>query len=87
MEGLIGASGDALRAEISGTGPPDTLRGTNPSPDADVPLILPVSRASKPLPKGIVRDAHYPNMYRLRLPDGTLSDTMNLTRAKDALRA
>jgi hypothetical protein len=39
------------------------------------------------LPKGIVRDARYPNMYRLRLPDGTLSDTVNLTRAKDALRA
>jgi hypothetical protein len=26
-------------------------------------------------------------MYRLRLPDGTLSDMVNLTRAKDALRA
>jgi excisionase family DNA binding protein len=33
---------------------------------------------------GIVRDAKYPNMYRLRLADGSLSD-MNLTRARDAL--
>jgi hypothetical protein len=25
-------------------------------------------------------------MYRLKLPDGSLSDMVNLTRAKDALR-
>jgi hypothetical protein len=85
MEGLIGALGDALRAEISGTGPPATLRGTKPSPDADVPLTGHVSRASKPLPKGIVPDAKYPGMYRLVLPGGALSDMVNLTRAKDAL--
>src|SRR5262245_39364093 len=45
----------------------------------------PILRASKPaaaparpsrpvvLPKGIVRDEVYPNMYRIRLPDGGLS--------------
>jgi hypothetical protein len=39
------------------------------------------------LPKGIVPDAKYPGMYRLLLPGGGLSDMVNLTRAKDALRA
>src|SRR5262249_26244406 len=33
----------------------------------------------------IVPDDRWPGMYRLRLPDGTLSDMVNLTRAKDAL--
>jgi hypothetical protein len=34
----------------------------------------------------IVPDDRWPGMYRLRLPDGTLSDMVNLTRARDALR-
>jgi hypothetical protein len=33
----------------------------------------------------IVPDKRWPGMYRLRLPDGSLSDMANLTRAKDAL--
>ena len=37
------------------------------------------------LPEGIVADAQWPGMYRLVQPDGTLSDMVNLTRAKDAL--
>jgi hypothetical protein len=32
-------------------------------------------------------DGRWPNMYRLRYPDGSLSDMVNLTRAKDALRS
>ena len=51
----------------------------------DVTLTPQQSRPPKPLPKGIVRDAKYPNMYRLVLPDGTLSDMTNLARTKDAL--
>jgi hypothetical protein len=39
------------------------------------------------MPPGIVPDEHYPGMYRLRLPDGSLSDIVNLTRAKHALAA
>ena len=35
----------------------------------------------------IVPDAVWPGMYRLRFPDGRLSDMVNLTRARDALRA
>ena len=33
----------------------------------------------------IVPDAKWPGMYRIRRPDGSLSDMVNLTRAKDAL--
>jgi hypothetical protein len=51
----------------------------------------PVSWAPKtpirPLDPRIVPDAKWPNMYRIRLPGGGLSDMVNLTRAKDALLA
>jgi hypothetical protein len=33
----------------------------------------------------IVPDSTYPGMYRVRWPDGTLSDMVNLTRANDAV--
>jgi hypothetical protein len=39
------------------------------------------------LPKGIVPDAKWIGMYRLRLPGGGLSDMVNVTRAKDAVLA
>jgi hypothetical protein len=48
---------------------------------------LRASRALEQLPPGIVRDERYRNMYRVVLPDGSLSDMVNLTRAKDALAA
>ena len=33
----------------------------------------------------LVRDATHPGMWRVRWPDGRLSDMTNLTRAKDAV--
>jgi hypothetical protein len=33
----------------------------------------------------IIPDSKWPGMYRLRRPDGTLSDMVNVIRAKDAL--
>jgi hypothetical protein len=48
---------------------------------------LAVTPQKKNLPREIVPDAKWPGMYRLRLPDGSLSDIVNLTRAKDALAA
>ena len=33
----------------------------------------------------VVPDATYPGMYRVRWPDGRLSDMANLTRVKDAV--
>jgi len=35
----------------------------------------------------IVQDERYPTMWRVRLPDGSLSDMVNRTRAKDACAA
>ncbi len=32
----------------------------------------------------VVPDDHWPNMWRVRLRDGRLSDLSNITRAKDA---
>ncbi|MGA8469268.1 MAG: hypothetical protein WB721_10500, partial [Pseudolabrys sp.] len=32
----------------------------------------------------VVKDKTYSNMWRIRSPDGSLSDMANLTRAKDA---
>lgn len=32
----------------------------------------------------VVPDTKYPQMWRVKLPDGKLSDMVNLTRAKDA---
>ena len=32
----------------------------------------------------LVRDVTYPSMWRVRLPDGSLTDMVNRTRAKDA---
>jgi hypothetical protein len=51
-------------------------------------ILASVTRTPKtPLPPGIVPDTRYPGMYRLRLPDGRLSDMVNLTRANDAQRS
>jgi hypothetical protein len=68
---------------------PLASRGTTyPQPNwaPDVTLTSPIKRESKPLSDGIVPDGKWPGMYRLRLPDGSLSAMVNLTRAKDALR-
>jgi hypothetical protein len=35
----------------------------------------------------LVRDPDWPNMWRVRLPNGQLTDMVNLTRAKDAARS
>ena len=34
----------------------------------------------------LVRDGTYPNMWRIKLPGGELSDMVNLTRASEAAR-
>jgi hypothetical protein len=33
----------------------------------------------------VVPDSTYPGMYRVRWPDGSLSDMVNLTRGRDAV--
>ena len=72
-------------AFLSVTGTP----GTYPASFiGDVTLRAPILRAPKSASKlgsRIVPDPKWPGMCRVRLPDGTLSDMVSLTRAKDAL--
>jgi hypothetical protein len=71
---------------------------TNAANSPAGPTTLPASVTNAPLAPirqrntdlgivAIVRDAEWSGMYRLRFPDGRLSDMVNLTRAKDALAA
>ena len=52
---------------------------------ATIKLIFVTLRQPASLSESIVPDGNYPSMYRLRLPDGSLSGLVNLTRARDAL--
>jgi hypothetical protein len=53
--------------------------------DSQTPQIVTLRRKSLKLDPRIAPDAEWPAMFRIRLPDGSLSDLMNLSRAKDAL--
>jgi hypothetical protein len=55
--------------------------------DRQKPQIVTLRRKPPKLDPRIVPDAKWPAMFRLRLPDGSLSDILNLTRARDALAA
>src|SRR5262249_28468256 len=66
------ASPNRLRAHCRRLASKDAPAATRP---------LSVTRAA------IVADPKWPNMFRLKRTDGTLSDMVNLTRAKDALAA
>jgi hypothetical protein len=66
----------ARGAILSVTGHPSTLP---PISGADVRL------RKRDLPAGIVPDSKWPGMYRVVRPDGSLSEMVNLTRAKDAV--
>jgi hypothetical protein len=70
---------------------PVTIEPTADTPEAKtgsaVTIETPIPKPARKLPKGIVPDSKWPGMYRIRLPDGSLSDMVNLTRAKDALAA
>jgi hypothetical protein len=55
--------------------------------DAKPPVLSAPKPAVARSDSRIVPDAKWPNMYRIRLPGGGLSDMVNLTRAKDALFA
>ena len=45
-----------------------------------------LKRGGEPLGE-IVPDPQWKGMWRVRLPDGTLSDMVNITRARDAARS
>jgi hypothetical protein len=66
-------------ASQNGSGVHRTRSEPKKAPTAEKPLSVTRGFA-------IVPDATWPGMYRIRRPDGTLSDMANLTRARDALR-
>lgn len=90
----------AQRARDRGT--PIQVAATRPGVAADAVLSVTtpigMSEGQKPqsvtlrrkplkLDPRIVPDEHWPDMYRVQRSDGSLSDMVNLTRAKDVLQA
>jgi hypothetical protein len=75
--GASTAPTNGTRAFVSVTGTPGSQESTK--------SIFVTLRRPKVVPRRIVTDAQWPGMYRLRLRDGSLSDMVNLIRAKDAL--
>jgi hypothetical protein len=73
-----GSPSVAARASQNGSRIPSGRPGLTNTPTAE--KALSVTRGFV-----IVPDAKWPGMYRVWHPDGTLSDMVNLTRAKDAL--
>jgi hypothetical protein len=73
--------GSGTTAEKTRDPPPVNMIGRYRSPGAPD-----LDANPHPLPENVVRDADYPGMYRVRRSDGSLSDMMNLTRAKEAAR-
>jgi hypothetical protein len=72
------------------TSAPERLPGSYPHTCVTRPEISqrvqgPATPKKRTLPPDIVPDGKWPGMYRLRLPNGRLSDLVNLTRAKDAV--
>jgi hypothetical protein len=58
-------------------------------PGVGVGAALSVTTPVEPLKLDphIVPDPKWPGMYRIKRPDGSLSDMANLTRCRDALRS
>lgn len=79
-----GSPTEAPGAFLSVTG----CQGSSPPAKATcVTLTSPIPRHQEQLPDCIVPDGKWPGMYRIHLPDGSLSDMVNVTRAKDAAKA
>jgi hypothetical protein len=51
------------------------------------PQSVTLRRKPLKLDPHIVPDPKWPGMYRIKRPDGSLSDMANLTRCRDALRS
>jgi hypothetical protein len=73
----------AARRTIAPAGPNLNSRHCQSKPASARPRPQP----PKKLDRRIVPDSKWPGMFRIRRPDGSLSDMANLTRIKDALRS
>jgi hypothetical protein len=77
--------GAGLRPSKSPSGP--SIPNITPKPPEGIVSSTPVTPVTLSNPAvGIVSDATYPNMWRVRFRDGQVSDMVNRIRAKDALR-
>jgi hypothetical protein len=74
-------------AESAREAAPASQNGSEVHPTRSGPITTPAATKPLSVTRGyaIVPDAKWPGMYRIRRPDGSLSDIANLTRAKDAL--
>jgi hypothetical protein len=67
--------------------PPASQNGSGVHLTRSEPKNAPTAEKSFSVTRGFAIVAKWPGMFRLRLPDGNLSDLVNLTRARDALAA
>jgi hypothetical protein len=58
----------------------------SPSPKTAPQQLKAVADSVRSSTPRIVADQHWPNMWRIEFPDGRLSDMLNITRAKEALK-
>jgi len=72
--------GVAVDAVLSVTGTPGLSKDEKPK-------LVTLRRKPLKLDPRIVPDGRWPGMFRLRLPDGSLSDILNLTRAREFPRS
>jgi hypothetical protein len=82
-DGFVSVSGDHTLVPGSKSAPV-TLKQPVTNPGGPKQPLQ--NRRDESLPDGIEPDEKWPRMYRIRLPDGGLSDMLNLSRAKDAIR-
>jgi hypothetical protein len=71
-----------IRTEVP-SGVPADLQSSVAPVSAPVRRVLHYGAAKHPLAE-VVPDANWPGMWRVRWPDGSLSDLGNLTRVKEA---
>jgi hypothetical protein len=78
-----------LAPENAAGGPPVRQNCSKVYPERSAPNNAPMTSKPLSITRGyaIVADSKWPGMYRIRKPDGTLTDMVNLIRAKDALRS
>ncbi len=74
-----------LKRELGLLKPENLIHGT--ASTDEFPRIEESNQPSGKTGVTLVRDPNWPNMWRLRLSNGKLTDMVNLTRAKDAARS
>jgi hypothetical protein len=79
-----GHSTDANRLPVTRASPPETTPYKGNPTDAKW-HGLNLMHGERVI-ASLIRDRDFPHLYRVKLPDGFVSDMVNLTRAKEAAR-